>query len=109
MNRNPWYYSGTLRYKGRDFRFVFRFVYTPATGWRAYIVESPSYEGRSEGIATHRLVSDRQYYICWSTRVDSRDDMQAIADIWARATVMYIVDGGSNIADYVPAIQAGNA
>lgn len=106
----PWYYYGDLRYAGRTFHFVFRFVYTATAGWRAFIDEAPRYEGRSEGAGpTHRLIDNGRHYICWSTRVDSKSAMESIADLWAKATVMYIVHGGSSITDYVTRIQAGNS
>lgn len=109
MNQT-WYFYGDLQYAGSTYHFVFRLVYTQSNGWRAYIDEAPPYAGRNDGcVSTHRLIDAGQYYICWSSRVNSRENMEAIAQLWAKATVMYIVNGGSGIDSYVTKIQANRA
>lgn len=95
----------TYTYKKRDYTFRFEYRYTFWQGYRAYIVESPGYRGRSEDLhRTHRYRDDNQFYICWNTKIRKREQMDAVAELWSKATTMYIADGGTSIDQYASVI-----
>ena len=85
-----------VEYCGNTYEFVFDYTHSCIEGYRAYIVSAPSYGVRSESLhKTHRLQSGDRYYICWSNKIHSLDEMNAVVELWAKATVMYIVHGSS--------------
>lgn len=94
------YYS--VNYCGVRYEFKFRYTYSRSEGWRAYIVSAPSYAGRSEGLSvTHRLHGvNGEYYICWNSIIPEEKQMNAVVELWCKATVMYIVNGGESIDAY---------
>ena len=92
----------TVNYRGNSYEFQFRYTYRPYGGWRAYIVNAPSYGCRSESLAaTHRLDGGHQYYVCWSEQIPTRTQLDAVVELWSKATVMYIVDGGPSLDKHV--------
>lgn len=95
----------TYTYKKHDYTFRFEYRYSFWHGFRAYIVEAPDYRGRSEDLhRTHRYRDGNQFYICWNTKIRKREEMDAVAELWSKATTMYIANGGASIDDYVSAI-----
>lgn len=93
-------------YRGRSYHFRFEYCWSDETGYRAYIVESPSYGLRSKSLVkTHRIYDGDRHYICWAGTVSTVKQMDAVAELWAKATVMYIADGGRSIDKYVSAFQ----
>ena len=71
----------------------YRFSYAHSdSGWRAYILRSPSYNGRSATF--HRLISvDGRFYICWDTSITTLREMQNVARKWADLNQRYIATG----------------
>lgn len=62
-------------------------------GYRAYIVQSPSYGERdTDGHSTHRFY-DGRYYICWDRPIESYDGMVAVAKLWSDCSQKYIEKG----------------
>ena len=62
-------------------------------GYKAYIVQTPSYRNReTDGHSTHRLY-DGRYYVCWDRPVNSYDDMITIAKHWSDCSQKYIEQG----------------
>ena len=97
-----------MRYRGTDYPFIFRYESNSSDGYKAHIEQMPSYGNRYTSLsATHRLPDEGGYKICWSSRVSTESDMDAIVAVWAQATVMYILNGGNSINSYVDAIQRG--
>lgn len=95
-------------YRNHQYDFTFLYSYSIGSGYRAYIEHMPSYGSRTTTLsATHRLTSGNDYYICWSGRINTEDEMDAVVALWSQATAMYIADGGTSINKYVEAIQAG--
>ena len=93
-------------YRGRSYEFKFLYTYTFAQGYRAYISEAPSYSGRSTGGGvTHRNKDGDRFFICWSKRIRTEKQMNAVVDLWCRATVMYIVNGGQSIDEHAKRIM----
>lgn len=100
----------SVTYQNRQYDFSFRYVSTTADGYRAYIENMPSYGSRVTSLtATHRLPGGSEYYICWSGRINSEAEMDAVVELWSQATAMYIANGGSSINKYVEAIQNGDS
>lgn len=95
----------TYNYKGRSYSFAFEYTHSAANGYRAYIVSAPSY-GRHSGDlhSTHRLRDGSRYYICWSEKITTVAQMDAVAELWSKATVMYIANGGSSLDQYAEKI-----
>ena len=95
-------------YRGTRYEFKFRYTHSRSDGWRAYIVSAPSYAGRSESLsATHRLHgTNGEYYICWNSTIPEEKQMNAVVELWCRATVMYIVNGGESIDAYANKLKA---
>ena len=91
----PVYY--TTYYKGKEYTFKFRFKNMgTATGWHAYILSTPSYGTRPDSSSDAHWLSDSDgRYICWSTKIDTLEDMKKVAEVWSNATVMYIANGES--------------
>ena len=85
-------------YRGKAYEFVFQYKYDSKNGYRAFIVKAPGYRFRSSDLsATHRLKRDNAYCICWSERISSKAKLDAVVELWCKATVMYIVHGGKSI------------
>lgn len=79
-----------------SYEFVFRYQHSTTTGYRAYIVSAPSYGRRSTDLhSTHRLTDSGEHYVCWSSTIKTEREMDAVVDLWCKATVMYIILGGS--------------
>jgi len=96
MNRNYSPYTADMTYRGRTYRFAFNITYTDSQGFRAYIQTSPSYGSRSDSLSsTHRLTDGNRHYICWNSTISSLSAMKAVIELWTKATVMYIADGGT--------------
>ena len=104
-----------------DFEFIF--VELGNIGWRAYIINDINFKAvshlRSDSITVvHRLWEtdyhlknkiydyidsirlrsvkrDNLWYICWSEKINSLEDMREIAKSWAEITAYYIKNGGS--------------
>ncbi len=97
----------TYDYRGRKYTFRFEYRHSLTKGYRAYIIEAPSYGGRSESLQdTHRIRDGEEYYICWNQKIRKREQMDAVAELWSKATVMYIANGGKSIDQYVPRIMS---
>ena len=102
-------FTGDIPYRGKNYHFAFRCVRTLFIGYRAYIEEAPSYGRRSESLsATHRLRDGNRYYICWSEKIKSCEQMEAVIRLWTRATVMYIADGGPSLDAHAAKLIAAN-
>lgn len=100
----------TYNYKGRSYSFAFEYTHSDADGYRAYIVTAPGYGGRSENLhSTHRLRDGSRYYICWSEKITTVAQMDAVAELWSKATVMYIANGGSSLDQYAEKILRAEA
>lgn len=99
--------SYDVQFRGQAYHFVFRYTYS-AEGYKAHIESMPGYGRRSTSLsATHRLPDGDGYKICWSGKIRTEAEMDAIAALWANATVMYIVLGGGSINPHVAALQRG--
>ena len=63
----------------------YEFLHREVDGeWRAYIRRQPDYGDRPEDLhSTHRYHDGDQHYVCWSEPVESREDSEAIARLWA--------------------------
>ena len=95
MDRIKYY---RVNFLNTDYEFVFRYQHTASTGYRAYIVSAPGYGSRSQGLhATHRLSDNGEYYVCWSDIIGTESEMDAVVELWSKATVMYIVLGGESL------------
>ena len=79
----------------RGNKYNFRFEYRQAgSGWRAYIINSPSYGSRATGLRdTHRLTDNGRHYVCWVPEPSRLDQMTEVSKLWAKATVDYIETG----------------
>jgi len=88
-----------IQYRGRNYHFEFKIAEEGALWWqsfRAYIVKAPSYGSRSDSFQiTHRLGTRDNPYVCWNSRISELKQMKAVCRLWAKATVMYIADGGT--------------
>lgn len=106
MNRNYSPYIGDLKYRGRSYHFEFQITNSFLQGYRAYIQVAPSYGSRSTSLsATHRIRDGNRYYICWNSKINDRSSMIAVIELWAKATVMYIVDGGESLDAHATRIR----
>ena len=75
----------------REYRFNYKKV---GGGWRAYILRTPSLNGRDTGSAViHRLQDAGGYYICWDSEVTTLKDIQNISRHWADSIQAYISTG----------------
>lgn len=75
----------------RDYSFTFEFV---DNHWRAYINNSPDYQGRpSSTHQSHRLGIGSRPYVCWEPAPTTLSMAQSVAAIWADATENYIATG----------------
>lgn len=96
----------TYNYKKRSYSFAFEYTHSAENGYRAYIVSAPSYGRRSENLhSTHRFRDGSRYYICWSEKITTVTQMNAVAELWSKATVMYIANGGTSLDQYAEKIM----
>ena len=103
-------YIGDIRYRGRTYTFKFNITYSILQGYRAYIEDAPSYKSRDQSLnATHRLTDGNRYYICWNNRINDLSAMKAVIDLWAKATAMYIADGGPSLDAHAARIRNAGA
>lgn len=84
-----------IYYRTKDGQADYRFsIELRSNGYRVYILEQPSYRGRSESAwKTHRLSHGSPKYICWTERIRSEEEAKAIAANWADRTQEYIRTG----------------
>lgn len=84
----------TPKCRGRDGeRYNFEVEETPTT-FRIYIVRQPSYRGRDTSLhATHRLMEDGRYYICWAGNIRSSSHVHGVIKLWVHLTEKYIRTG----------------
>ena len=88
----------TEYYRTKDGKadYKFSFEEQPSGNWRAYIEEQPSYQDRSTGVhPTHRHQDGNRYYVCWTKPLDSLENAETVAAMWADATQEYIRNGTS--------------
>ena len=77
-----------------DICFLFRDC--GENGWRAYILSNLDYGRRDASAAvSHRLYDSELglHYVCWSTRITTKDQCKAIAKLWSDKTMDYIRKG----------------
>ena len=81
------------KYGKEEMTFRFELRETPGC-WRIYIRQQPGYRRRSTTAhATHRLSDNGNHYICWQGRIQTKDEAEAVAKLWADKTAAYIVMG----------------
>lgn len=91
-SRSPGVTSCTLTYRSRDGLSFFRFRFTPINGdIRIHILEFPNPNTGS----CHVLHDHRGPYICWSSAIRSMSAAEAVAAMWAEATLVYQRTGRS--------------
>ena len=86
----------TIYYRTRDGRADYGFSIAELSDgtFRAYISSQPGYGSRSTGAhETHRLTDGGRPYVCWTNRLQSAEDAQRVAALWADATQEYIRTG----------------
>ena len=67
--------------------YWFSFEREPDGSYRAYILGQPTYGARDASLhATHRLVSNARYYVCWDRPLTTFDAACRVAAMWADAT-----------------------
>ncbi len=60
-------------------------------GYRIYIIQQPSYEGRADDShSAHRLRDDKGPYVCWTGKLETESQAQHVAARWADCTQNYI-------------------
>ena len=73
--------------------FVFK-ICRKAGGYRAYVLESPSLNGRDSSLSKgHMLRDGNRYYVCVLGSVLTIDKMKAIARLWAKRYLRYVATG----------------
>ena len=83
-SRSPERTSRSLTYRSRDGGSFFRFRFTPLSGdIRIHILEYPGTG------SCHVLHDDNGAYICWSGAIRSMAAAEAVAAMWAEATLVY--------------------
>ena len=76
--------SRTLTYRSRDGSAFFQFRFTPLAGdIRIHILEYPG------SGSCHVLHDPNGAYICWSGAIRSMAAAEAVAAMWAEATLVY--------------------
>ena len=85
-SRSPEHTSCTLTYRSRDGSAFFRFRFTSLGGGiRIHILEFPN-----PGTGSCHVLHDHNGpYICWSSAVRSMAAAEAVATMWAEATLVY--------------------
>ena len=77
--------------RDREYRFNYKKV---GNSWRAYILRTPSLEGRAPDAAiTHKLYDNGKPYVCWNCDVATLKEMQTISKFWADNIQEYIATG----------------
>jgi len=92
MNRR----SFVKHYRTQDERedYTFSFEEQGDGSWLAFIIDSPEYGRRSEGLhETHRLTQDGRNYVCWDRPLNDPRDCMEVAARWADCTQEYIRSG----------------
>ena len=85
-----------VNYRTRNGRsdYRFRIARTSDRGYRVYILNQPSYGSRGTGDhATHRLSDPHGRYVCWTGRLNTREEARQVAATWADKTEDYILKG----------------
>lgn len=79
--------------KGEQFQFSFE--QDSNSHYKAFILKSPSYNGREEGaVPTHRLSQGSRSYVCWEgDPISDLNVMMVVCGMWAEATMIYARDG----------------
>lgn len=89
-----------LMYLTRDGTLDIDFVFMDCgevIGWRIYIISPINYGSRSgRSPDAHWLHEDGETYryVCWSTRISTKNEAKAVAQLWSEATAEYIQKGG---------------
>ena len=74
--------------------YLFSFEEQDDYTWRVYIENQPSYANRdTDAHATHRYSDGNRRYICWTTDLDSLEEAEQVAALWADETQKYIRTG----------------
>lgn len=74
--------------------YFFEFVSLSDGTWRVYILGGPRYGSRDASLhATHRLMDNGHYYICWTDSLRSEQEARQVAKLWAEKTQEYIRTG----------------
>jgi hypothetical protein len=76
--------SRTLTYRSRDGSSFFRFRFTPLGG--DILIHILEYPGAG---SCHVLHDQNGAYICWSGAIRSMAAAEAVASMWAEATLVY--------------------
>lgn len=84
-----------MRYTASDGKSKFLFELRERFGsWRIYICKQPGYGKRpDDATIVHRLTDGERKYICWSGKIRTREQAEALARHWAEKTVEYIATG----------------
>lgn len=85
-----------IKYRCEDGRTDYSFEFATLTDgtWRVYILVGPPYGSRDTSLhATHRLIDNRRYYICWTDPLRSEQQARQVAKLWAEKTQQYIRTG----------------
>ena len=92
-------FGGKYRFRAKDDAsghsglFVFK-ISRKTDGYRAYVLESPSLNGRDSSLSkVHMLRDGRWYYVCVLGSVPTLDKMKAIARLWAKRYLRYVATG----------------
>jgi hypothetical protein len=88
----------TIKYRTMDGQadYEFSFEQQSAGDWRAYIISQPSYGSRAtDPDSTHRLTDSRtgRKYVCWTTPLRTRNDLEKVVALWSDRTQRYIKYG----------------
>ncbi len=82
------------RTKDEQEDYGFSFEEQADGSWLAFIVQSPSYGRRCDGLhETHRLTQEDRHYVCWDTPILDPQDCMNVAALWADCTQEYIRSG----------------
>lgn len=97
-------YIADISYRGKNYHFRFRIEDRGLLGFKAYIVHAPSYGFRNCSEAAtwrrHCIGNADKCYIYHDDLVFDLSEMKKKIMLWARATVMYIADGG-RMSDHI--------
>lgn len=85
----------TIKYRTKDGIADYEFSFEPVgEGYRAYIVNMPSYGTRDTRLSvTHRLVSGNRYYVCWDKPLHTVENLKKVVALWSDLTQAYIRTG----------------
>ncbi len=84
-----------MSYTASDGKSNFRFELCELPeSWRIYICQQPSYGKRAaDASIVHRLATGPRNYICWTGKIATRGQAEALARLWADKTAEYIATG----------------